>query len=111
MKLLHPNSSPLKHFTSISYEGKVLIFAVDSPAAGTTRKVLYAVRRDGFEERPGAKPGALAEWDDWRELDLPGVTPDSDASVAARERITNTVTLQPATPPSWITEAIRLDPI
>lgn len=106
MQLPHPKSSTLKHFTSISYEGKILIFAVD-----TAKKVFYAVRRDGFEERPGARGNTQPEWDDWRELDLPGSRPDSDASVAAHERVSNTVTLPPNPAPGWITEAIRLDPV
>ncbi len=78
----------VRHINTITHDGKVLVFATTGD-----RKIWYIVRRDGFEQTASAH----AEWEDAKELPLPGHPdpseslspigrPVEDSSVTAKER-------------------------
>ena len=72
----------IRHITALTHDGKVLAF-------GTTAegRIVYSVKRGGFEDaalRPGAEPFGF---EDWKELRLGESA--ADASVASDDRINN----------------------
>src|SRR5262249_41112101 len=94
MELPNPTTSvngteQLSHLTTLTHEGKVVVFAAAERAAGQSTEIYYTVRRDGFENRTDSATGALPAWENWKKLPL--LDDDIDQSVLDDEKKTLSV--------------------
>ncbi len=95
----------LTELTTVTHEGKVLIFAAER-TAGQGANLYYTVRRDGFEDRTSSAPAQLDNWENWKPL--PFLEENGDASVLANEAKTLAVLVNAPDPtPDWVTIAPR----
>lgn len=89
----------LDHLTTLTHEGKVLVFAVSQAA-----NIYYTVRRDGFEDRSTTAPAQLDNWENWKPL--PFLEENGDQSVIDNEMANLSVTVAPTdTAPDWVSSA------
>ncbi len=62
----------LQHISSITHEGKVVVFATDA-----TGKISYTVKQDGFEDSYlNTPPDQRTGWESWKSLEFPNETDD-----------------------------------
>lgn len=95
----------LTELTTVTHEGKVLIFAAER-TAGQGANLYYTVRRDGFEDRATSAPAQLETWENWKPL--PFLEEIPDASVLANEAKTLSVIVTAPDPtPDWVKVAPR----
>jgi hypothetical protein len=108
--MLLKSSAAFKHLSSVRHEGKVVVFGVTAPDPANNEKdlrILYTVRRDGFEERLSSSAAQSEDWENWRFLDLPGPLNKIDTSVTAQE--TKTLSIPSKTgEAAWIEEARKI---
>jgi hypothetical protein len=69
----------IQHLSTITHEGKVVVFATDADG-----RVTYSVKQDGFEDSYLNTPPALRTgWESWKELEFPNEA--DDVSVIDKE--------------------------
>ncbi|HEX2912205.1 MAG TPA: LamG-like jellyroll fold domain-containing protein [Chloroflexia bacterium] len=93
---MHLSDSRFQFISSITHEGKVLVFGTDSDG-----KVYYTVKQDGYETNYGQGKTQLLGWEDAKLLDFPNET--DDQSVVAKELAELTVESKDnSAAPNWI---------